>query len=945
MLSAIALALGSCADATGPRSAGMLTPVDGEGQRAAAGAALPTPLVVTVTDGRGAPLPEVPVRWSTVLGGGTITPAFGFTDAEGRAFARWSLGPRAGEQAARVTARGLPALTFTARAMPAEPAEVRLVRDSLRLVALDDSTRLDVAVRDAYGNEIVDPPLVFVAHDPAVAVVENDGLVRARGNGTTRVVAMAGRFADTLTVTVRQEVREITLRAAPDSLMAGDTLRLEALLSDANGRPVADRPVDWSAAQPAVAHVDATGLVRAVSSGSTVLTAAVDGARLEVPVTVRTPRFRLERRELSLERLGAEVGVRGALRGAAAEAQQLRVVAEQRWLDEVPVVDAGALARRRVVASGAGTVWIEASVEGAAPDTLVLRVAPGRPAVHHLVLPAAGSAAPVRLRGFAMAALDASGIRANGEPVLATVRDSATIEFHIPTLPNLACGTPAPVTIATPGADQLQPLVIDLPQVDAVVLREGEMLRLSEAQAACLTLSPAPYARYALVFADTRAVDRARAQFSDALALSAPTVRVRDFTAPISAPPAAARRVQPVLDRAAPRTDHLVVTDAAAASATHWRERAQPWRAGERFVVDVPDPSTTHVVRVYGDRFVLATTDTADAHVRGWIARMDSAMSAVLRHGAPLLQQALSLDPPRSAPALDQLLIVVSRSAAAAGTYTHAGAGGAEPFSALVLPEEQVRGAGVAALVEMLMHPLSYAWQARYLAATAREGESVDLQVAQWAREGSATLLVQETLRRMAGISLLGNLDWHQAQRQSTGALRAYSASAGRVSGQFARGDTDAASFLRDLVTRRVAFGGESVDHAVREVVRGAVDGWHGYDRSGNRRPGLTQRMRERMGSAWDPAQALAVWALAQVLDDRVANPRLQNPALMHAAREGTGAWVPIAHLGGGSGAAAEVTWPAGGVQYFLLDDLGAGAAFHLESDTEGLTWMIARIH
>jgi hypothetical protein len=97
MLSAIALALGSCADATGPRSAGMLTPVDGEGQRAAAGAALPTPLVVTVTDGRGAPLPEVPVRWSTVLGGGTITPAFGFTDAEGRAFARWSLGPRAGE--------------------------------------------------------------------------------------------------------------------------------------------------------------------------------------------------------------------------------------------------------------------------------------------------------------------------------------------------------------------------------------------------------------------------------------------------------------------------------------------------------------------------------------------------------------------------------------------------------------------------------------------------------------------------------------------------------------------------------------------------------------------------------------------------------------------------------------------------------------------------------
>lgn len=945
MLTATALAFGSCADATGPRAAGMLAPADGEGQLAAAGAALPAPLVVTVTDGRGAPVPEVPVRWSTVLGGGTITPTFGFTDAEGRALARWTLGPRAGDQAARVTARGMPALTFTARATPAEPAEVRLgTGDTLRFAALEDTLRPGIEVRDAFGNVLHEPSLVFVTHDPDVAVVETDGLVRARTNGVTRVVAMAGRHADTLEVVVRQEVHAIELAAMADSLLVGDSLRLEALLLDANGHPVEDRAVDWSAANPAIAHVDASGLVRAAASGSTMLTAAADGARLEVAVAVRMPRFRLQAAELSLDRIGAEARVQGDFRGRALEAQTLRVVAERRWLGEAPVLDAAALGRQRVVAAGAGTAWIEASVEGAAPDTLEVHVAPRRPAVHQLVLPAPGSAGPVRLRGFAMAALDAGGIRANGEPVLAAVRDSATIELYLPGLPNLSCGTPAPVTVHTPGADELRPLVIDVPVVEPIVLHEGESLRLSEAQASCLALSPASYARYALAFADTRAVERSRSQFADAMTLGAPTVRVRDMTAPLSALPRAPRRVQAPLERGAPRAEHLAVPEAAAAAPTHWRQRERPWRASERFAVDAPEPVGAHVLRVYEGRYVLATTDTGGTHVRGWSARMDTAMAAVLRHAVPLLQQTLSLDLPASSPAADQLLILVSGAAVRPAVYTHL-AGGAQPLSAVVLPEAAVRAAPVAELVELLVHPLSYAWQARYLAASAREAEAVDVQVAQWARDGSAALLAQETLRRMAGVPLLGNVDWHQALRQGAGPLRAYAAAAEGVNGQLARGDAQAASFLRDLVARRVEFGGESVDHALREVVRGALEGWYGLDREGNRRSGLTQRMRERMGTDWDPAQAMAVWALSQALDDRVANPRLQNPAWLHAAREGSAAWAPIAQLNGGSGAAAEVSWSAGGVQYFLLEDLGGGATFHLEADVEGLTWMIARIY
>jgi uncharacterized protein YjdB len=59
-----------------------------------------------------------------------------------------------------------------------------------------------------------------------------------------------------------------------------------AKLLDARGNTLTGRTVTWIGGAPNVATVDATGLVRAVATGSAVIVASSEGARASVPVTV-----------------------------------------------------------------------------------------------------------------------------------------------------------------------------------------------------------------------------------------------------------------------------------------------------------------------------------------------------------------------------------------------------------------------------------------------------------------------------------------------------------------------------------------------------------------------------------------------------------------------------------------------------------------------------------
>jgi Bacterial Ig-like domain (group 1) len=84
-------------DATAlPGDAERLVRISEDDQSATAGTELPEPLVVQLLDNAGNGVPDRAVSWIVATGGGSVAPETSMTDGEGKATARWTLGPGVG---------------------------------------------------------------------------------------------------------------------------------------------------------------------------------------------------------------------------------------------------------------------------------------------------------------------------------------------------------------------------------------------------------------------------------------------------------------------------------------------------------------------------------------------------------------------------------------------------------------------------------------------------------------------------------------------------------------------------------------------------------------------------------------------------------------------------------------------------------------------------------
>ncbi|HEU0015749.1 MAG TPA: Ig-like domain-containing protein, partial [Longimicrobium sp.] len=88
----------------------------GDGQTGSPGTALPNPVTVRATDAYGNPVAGVPVTWTVMTGGGSVSPPSNTTGAGGTASATWTLGPASGQQTLRAHSGTLAPATFTATA-------------------------------------------------------------------------------------------------------------------------------------------------------------------------------------------------------------------------------------------------------------------------------------------------------------------------------------------------------------------------------------------------------------------------------------------------------------------------------------------------------------------------------------------------------------------------------------------------------------------------------------------------------------------------------------------------------------------------------------------------------------------------------------------------------------------------------------------------------------
>jgi PKD repeat protein len=139
--------------------AALLTIVSGNNQTGQVGSELAAELVVRLVDGQGNGVPDTPLTWSVVLGGGSIVTADNITDADGQASARWILGPLQGPNRLDATVSGVGVASFHAAATPGAPSAlvIRTQPPATARNGVEFERAPVVQLQDQQGNAVSQP--------------------------------------------------------------------------------------------------------------------------------------------------------------------------------------------------------------------------------------------------------------------------------------------------------------------------------------------------------------------------------------------------------------------------------------------------------------------------------------------------------------------------------------------------------------------------------------------------------------------------------------------------------------------------------------------------------------------------------------------------------------------------------------------------------------------
>jgi uncharacterized protein YjdB len=165
-------------------------------------------------------------------------------------------------------------------------ATVTISPTTATLNAIGATTTLTAQPRNAAGDALAASGVTWTVTDPAVATVSSAGLVTAVANGSTTVRATAGSASASATVTVAQAASLVAVSPETDTIVAGSSTTLTAVVTDAQSAPVVGATVTWSSSDAAVASVASTGEVTGVSPGSATVTATSGSASAAATILV-----------------------------------------------------------------------------------------------------------------------------------------------------------------------------------------------------------------------------------------------------------------------------------------------------------------------------------------------------------------------------------------------------------------------------------------------------------------------------------------------------------------------------------------------------------------------------------------------------------------------------------------------------------------------------------
>jgi hypothetical protein len=158
------------------------------------------------------------------------------------------------------------------------------------LHSIGDTLALPVDFRNSRGVSLPPSAATWTSDDPSVVRVSTTGTVRAIAIGQEYVHAVSGMLRDSALIVVTNAPAKIVLNSTIDTMTArAQTLQYTATVTNSDGSPLPGFTVAWRSTNTSVASVDQTGLVTALTFGSTQIIASAATTSATATVVVRNP--------------------------------------------------------------------------------------------------------------------------------------------------------------------------------------------------------------------------------------------------------------------------------------------------------------------------------------------------------------------------------------------------------------------------------------------------------------------------------------------------------------------------------------------------------------------------------------------------------------------------------------------------------------------------------
>jgi uncharacterized protein YjdB len=170
------------------------------------------------------------------------------------------------------------------------PTLLKLLVHLDTLHSIGDTFAIPTDFTNARGVQLPPSAATWTSDDPTVVRVSTTGTVTAIATGQEYVHAVSGILRDSCLVVVTNAATKIVLNSTLDTLTArGQTIQYTATVTNSAGNPLPGYTITWKSSNTAVATVDQTGTVTALTFGMTTITATAGSALATATIVVHNP--------------------------------------------------------------------------------------------------------------------------------------------------------------------------------------------------------------------------------------------------------------------------------------------------------------------------------------------------------------------------------------------------------------------------------------------------------------------------------------------------------------------------------------------------------------------------------------------------------------------------------------------------------------------------------